>query len=378
MGTFKFSDPAFATLETAIKSVSSNKKDSAHRKLKVNVGGSANVLLKKSNARHYLDTIFGESSECTEIKPVSLCAEIEYNFSTAIAALGESVWDVESPTWNKSKETQFVVDEHGCKKRLRRRPEELQGEKTHVCPYADCHKSYTSRCSLHLHIKRNHQECESLKDREVAPVRINSKVKKGVNVYKVFKPAQAQKFDCGATNRSTTIDESESQNAEIKTKTSFSIFDEITKIEAQNAKKSECTHNLVQKQTEKYEIAALAEIFGSEVAQTENSCASINIQEPITNYQDGVEDCLMYDGFAFDFMRPDLLDDGDSMLSQSDLRVAKNNRFFSYTNDSESVDLEQTIDLIDFTAENDESDNTSMFDFEFEMNGIEPRKALKI
>jgi len=189
LSTFKFSDSGFYSLEETLKSTISDKRDSSFAKLKVSVGGSA---MKRSNSKKTLDTKICPVQSRAEQKTAQLCADIEYNFSTAINALGECVWDVESPVFTKKcKDADYVTDANGRRKRFRRKPEDLEGEKTHVCPYAECEKSYTSRCSLYLHIKRNHQESECLKPGEIAPVRINSKVKKGVNIYKVFKSAQA-------------------------------------------------------------------------------------------------------------------------------------------------------------------------------------------
>merc|ERR1712086_191516 len=178
LSTFKFSDSGFYSLEETLKSTISDKRDSSFAKLKVSVGGSA---MKRSNPKKTLDTKICPVQSRAEQKTAQLCADIEYNFSTAINALGECVWDVESPVFTKKcKDADYVTDANGRRKRFRRKPEDLE-----------CEKSYTSRCSLYLHIKRNHQESECLKPGEIAPVRINSKVKKGVNIYKVFKSAQA-------------------------------------------------------------------------------------------------------------------------------------------------------------------------------------------
>merc|ERR1711976_318572 len=71
-----------------------------------------------------------------------------------------------------------VYDENGNRRRIRRKPEELVGDKNHVCPYSGCEKTYTSKCSLYLHIKRNHAEDEDVKDGETAPLEQILKLKK--------------------------------------------------------------------------------------------------------------------------------------------------------------------------------------------------------
>lgn len=392
LSTFKFSDPAFQTLENAVKSVCSNKKDSANRKIKVCVGGSANVLVKKSNARDILYTSFPCTNEpSSEQTPANLCADIEYNFSTAINALGECVWDVPSPVWTKKgKISEFVIDANGNKKRFRRKPEDLENEKNHVCPYADCEKAYTSRCSLYLHIKRNHQEDELLKDGEIAPVRINSKVKKGVNIYKVFKPAQAKKFDCGATNLSTAISDIESQSGESKDKTSSFSVSRFNQFEAKSQpetpkkaiaqRKSASAHNLAASEIDmKCELAAVDEIFGWEAHEAirKASSTSINVQDQPDLFENVIEeqDDMYNDGYAFSYLKHEWIDEEASVFS--DFGQAESSNYYSFVNDNESVDFSRAIDLIDLCAKNDESDCNSLFDFEFEMDGVEPRKMLK-
>ena len=121
-----------------------------------------------------------------------------------------------------------VFDDKGNKRRIRRRPDQLEGEKHHVCPYQDCEKSYTSKCSLYLHIKRNHGENEALKEGKTAPVRINSKVKKGVNIYKVFKAGDVSKYESkSSTENASDIESVSDLLEENKTLSNEFIADEI-------------------------------------------------------------------------------------------------------------------------------------------------------
>lgn len=85
---------------------------------------------------------------------------------------------------SKSTEKDGVVSK---KRRIRRSPDELKHIKKEVCPHVGCGKAYTSRCSLYLHIKRTHQSnIKEIYD-ENPSIGMRLKVKKGVDVSKVFK-----------------------------------------------------------------------------------------------------------------------------------------------------------------------------------------------
>ena len=387
LSTFKFSDSGFYTLEETLKSTISNKRDSALTKPKVSVGGSD---MKRSNSRKNLDTKICKIQSRAEQKAAQLCADIEYNFSTAINALGQSVWDVESPIFAPTrKDTEYVTDSNGKRKRFRRKPEDLEGEKNHNCPYAECEKSYTSRCSLYLHIKRNHQESECLKPGEVAPIRINSKVKKGVNIYKVFKSAQALKYECGATNLSTANSVSDSENSTSPINDCFkrsrhdqteskSFHEAVHKCDI--SKKSPSAHNLVTLDFDtNCEIAAENEIFSWEANSDYRraSSTSIFVQEPTNEFENVIEEEEEVYGRNFTFpYNQEYIEDQTNMM---DFDLVGNQNYFG-VNDNESAEYAKTYDLIDFTIKEENSDCNSLFEFEFElqMNGfVDPRKALK-
>lgn len=74
-------------------------------------------------------------------------------------------------------------------------------------------KKYTSKCSLYLHIKRAHREFDILRDGQEVPIHIHNRVKRGVDVYKVFKKAQKIKTD----NRAELETDHTSNDADNKT-----------------------------------------------------------------------------------------------------------------------------------------------------------------
>jgi len=202
----------FSLIEDSIKavfSISDNSNDCAHAVNKVIVGESDVTTIKKANKN--VSESFRKYVQASE-----LCLDIEKNLSNALCQLDGQVLDSASPIVVIKKRVP-IYDENGNRRRIRRKPEELVGEKNHVCPYSGCEKTYTSKCSLYLHIKRNHAEDEDVKDGETAPVRTNSKVKKGVNIYKVFKQSQAEKYECRVSQEST-------KNYSDKEKSSISDF----------------------------------------------------------------------------------------------------------------------------------------------------------
>lgn len=397
LSTFVYSDPAFYALESALKSVNSNSKhDSSPAKPKVSVGRS-DIILKKSKTRKNLATNFTCTASSAEQKTSQLCADIEYNFSTAISALGNCVWDVESPVSSKkSKDTEYVIDANGRRKRFRRKPEDLESEKTHACPYADCEKSYTSRCSLYLHIKRNHNESECLKPGETAPVRINSKVKKGVNIYKVFKIAQAQKYECGATNLSTanSLSDSETNESPIKaplfkrirhTQTERKSTQEIvpTKCDILKKKSPASYSCLVDLDFDvSCELAADGEIFSWENASNEmhrkNSSSSIFVQDAVNEFENVIEDeeSIYCQNFTFPYNQ-EFLEDNTHVVRDFCF-TTEDDMCYGVVNESESANLARTFDFVDFSIKQEQSDCCSLFDFEFQISEtVDPRKALK-
>lgn len=298
----------FSVIEESIKSVfclSGCSHDHSHAVNKVVVGESDVTTIKKANKNV-------SESFCKYVQASELCLDIEKNLSNALCQLDGQVLDSASPLLPIKKRLP-VYDENGNRRRIRRKPEELVGEKNHVCPYAGCEKTYTSKCSLYLHIKRNHAEDEDVKDGETAPVRTNSKVKKGVNIYKVFKHSQAEKYECRVSQESTK-NFSEKEKSSISdysdkklkkaspsgsAKTSLNVsssesIDEALKnfFEAKNAQNSV--------EIEEHEIYAKEEIFSSEEKESRKTLFSMTEEEIYNKFENMSDDldsvlCLPYD-----------------------------------------------------------------------------------
>lgn len=73
--------------------------------------------------------------------------------------------------------------------RIRRAPSDI--DKPVICPYAGCTKAYSTKTSLRLHVKRNHNEGDPLKETvnsECGGTIMNSpRFKRGINLENVFK-----------------------------------------------------------------------------------------------------------------------------------------------------------------------------------------------
>jgi hypothetical protein len=195
----KDSDPSFDILERSIKSVFLGKRDSSSLKYEFPQESTEISSNLSAPSCEYLD--FGSSSPDLletlkkESSPSQICKEIEQCMTKAIKSIGNVLWQSEAKTTKKrSRIATFIIDRNGDKRRFRRKPEDLTAEKNHNCPYFSCHKTYTSKCSLYLHIKRHHSDLELLKEGSEVPTAVNSKVKKGVDLFKVFKNVKALGF----------------------------------------------------------------------------------------------------------------------------------------------------------------------------------------
>merc|ERR1712183_748052 len=294
-------------IEDSIKTVyqlSDYSNDNSNAVNKVIVGESDVTTIKKANKN--VNETFRQYVKASE-----LCLDIEKNLSNALCQLDGQVLDSASPVVLIKKRLQ-VYDENGNRRRIRRKPEELVGEKNHVCPYHNCEKTYTSKCSLYLHIKRNHAEDEDVKDGETAPVRTNSKVKKGVNIYKVFKQYQAEKYECRVSQEST-------KNYSDKEKSSFSECSSIilTKCSPSGSAKTSLdisqTSSLdmalknffAQKNGENQveqtnDVYAKEEIFSSEEKESRKTLFSMTEEEIYNKFENMSDDldsvlCLTYE-----------------------------------------------------------------------------------
>ena len=192
--TFDLKDggASFSMLEHTIKSVYLKKRDNCPQS---SAFLQAQADLSPCSKKIKSD---GQDSQCettceSKNSASKICKDIETVMLQCVGAMGSGVWksSQSQKSTKRSRIATFIIDQNGHKKRLRRRPEELATEKTHSCPYMDCQKSYTSKCSLFLHIKRNHQGSEGLKEGSELPVSQNNRVKNTLNVWKVIKNSGA-------------------------------------------------------------------------------------------------------------------------------------------------------------------------------------------
>jgi hypothetical protein len=189
-------DLSFDILERSIKSVFLGKRDSSCLKFQF-PQGSTEISSNLSSPSHN-DIDFGSSSPDLQETPTKessasqICKEIEQSMNKAIKAIGNDLWQSDiKTTKGRSRIATFIIDCNGDKRRLRRKPEDLTNEKTHQCPSFSCQKTYTSKCSLYLHMKRHHPELELVKEGSEVPAAFKSRVKKGVDLFKVFKNMKA-------------------------------------------------------------------------------------------------------------------------------------------------------------------------------------------
>jgi len=270
---------------------------------KVIVGESDVTTIKKANKN------VNESIR-KYVQANELCLDIEKNLSNALCQLDGQVLESGSPCVIIKKRVP-VYDENGNRRRIRRKPEELVGEKNHVCPYSGCEKTYTSKCSLYLHIKRNHGEDEDVKDGETAPVRTNSKVKKGVNIYKVFKQSQAEKYECRVSQESTKnySDKEKSSISEYSSKklkkaspgcSAKTSLDISTTSSLDIALKNFFEQKNAENQVEVNDIYAKEEIFSTEEKESRKTLFSMTDEEIYNKFENMSDDldsvlCLPYD-----------------------------------------------------------------------------------
>ena len=122
--------------------------------------------------------------------------EIDRNLNSCFLILGKkltpygnkSILDIVSDSLTKEESP----DRKKLIKRKRRSPEELSDKKPMLCYYEGCEKSYTTKCSLYLHIKRHHIENNSLdKDSDNFAKR---RIKKGIDINKVFSGNHSKNF----------------------------------------------------------------------------------------------------------------------------------------------------------------------------------------
>ena len=375
----------FSLIEDSIKtvfSISDNSNDCSYAVNKVIVGESDVTNIKKAN-KNVNETLR------QYIIASELCMDIEKNLSNALCQLDGQVLEFYSPAITSQKQLP-VYDENGNRRRIRRKPEELVGEKNHVCPYNQCEKSYTSKCSLYLHIKRNHGEDEEVKDGEIAPVRTNSKVKKGVNIYKVFKKSQAEKYECRVnfdsantsdfndrekcsfsdciskklyksspnTSAKTSIDLSDSTDMAMELKKYFSNeFTTNTKIEDAN------------------EIYAKEEIFSCEGVESRKTSFSIGDESDFNNFgimSEELESAICLD-FESDNMYEFSVSEDELFFENQDENqgevVANAELSGILFNDESQHLIKREYEFLDFIDQNEE-DLTGMYSYDVELNQV--------
>jgi len=79
------------------------------------------------------------------------------------------------------------ISKPSCFRRRRRSDEELK--KDEICPFVGCDKTYSSKSSLKLHMKRNHTDTDLIKEDYNKPFPVMNQFKKGVDLNRVFKKA---------------------------------------------------------------------------------------------------------------------------------------------------------------------------------------------
>lgn len=397
----KNTEQSFAIIESAIKSVytSTSSDCSSPAKPVAGVKRSDFINKKKSKVQSLIDTS-SQMSEPSNKALSKMFVDIEKNISNCISHLGHQVFEVESPLLSKRSMIRLpVFDENGNKRRIRRRPEELEEEKKHVCPYVGCDKSYTSKCSLYLHIKRNHTENDLLKEGEVAPVRINSKVKKGVDIYKVFTKAHAKKYECRPSENTETCNHNCDHND------ARSDFSEL-KLDEENMssclndckeisdRKTQCRSKASFEKLgnseeieggfeiqQNLQLAARNEIFSWSENDEENrkgSLTSIIIEDPLNKF--GADEFDQNIGITFDpeevMCSPRAF---DSYSEQESVSLAEElsvyNDYSEYNNDFK-VEYEGAdgFELLNLSENND--DESAIYDFELEL-GMHARKTIK-
>jgi hypothetical protein len=296
-----------------------------------------------------------------------------------------------------------VFDGKGNKRRIRRRPDQLEGEKHHVCPYQDCEKSYTSKCSLYLHIKRNHGENEILKEGRTAPVRINSKVKKGVDIYKVFKASDVSKYESKSqTENASDIGSVSELLEENKTPSNEVIADELIERDHNDntAKKDTKPQGKLDKadvlttcETQKTKIPIDAELPAGRVQITliQDAQYQIFTWEQDESRKHSLESCNIPDPIAIFAEEPELLgidfNDANMSVEQDYQSIGES---FSLADASESDicgqmgKADEDIDCFGFYnmhSNKEVYENEHVEDYELEMDLTEmygPGKAMKI
>jgi len=79
-----------------------------------------------------------------------------------------------------------VKDKSSVSYRRRRRSDE-ELKKDEICPFVGCDKTYSSKSSLKLHMKRNHTDSDIIKEDFNKPFPVMNQFKKGVDLNRVFK-----------------------------------------------------------------------------------------------------------------------------------------------------------------------------------------------
>jgi len=404
LSTNKPTDKSFSLIESAFKSVfpSTQKDCSLINGTVLSVAGGKSINKKKLKfQKAHLDTCMSDDDSASH-KISQLCVDIEYFISNCISHLGNTIFEADSPMLCKRSEMQTpIYDQNGNRRRIRRRPDQLQGEKKHTCPYLSCEKSYTSKCSLYLHIKRNHREFEILKEGEVAPIRINSKVKKGVDIYKVFKKAQAQKYECRVPETDETIafDDCDimSTFSDLKFENEEIMNSSMSycKSNINSTRKTTCNTEVLSRhlsndnmnaggleEIQDFQDIAQNEIFSwsQEKDNRKGSLTSNIIDDPINkfisdqNYEiNGIE---FNDNLSVSHECYDNDSYSNKVFMSSEDNDWSNEDIYEETYSTKKVDEKlKEFDFLFLSEENDFERNM-MFDFEYELAGIQPRKII--
>ena len=190
---FHYSYPAQHTLEDCLASYFWPEREKCQTQTHNTFSsGKNNFHMEKNNfpSEKNPKTI-NNNGATTTIKPQQktseICAAIDKNLASYLEEISLTKRAKKhrgSPKRRRVKRYPINLDPN--QRRIRRKPEECKQQKTYCCPYAGCQKSYISKCSMHLHIKNRHSWNGHLKPGEELPI-ISRGVRKGVNIYQVFK-----------------------------------------------------------------------------------------------------------------------------------------------------------------------------------------------
>jgi len=188
-------------------------------------------------------------------------------------------------------------------------------------------------------MKRTHREFDKLKDGQQAPIHIHSRVKKGVDIFKVFKKAQAVKYE----NR-----------ADLETDHSSYKNDSNTSSHLDNAVSNDFNKN-------KLEI--LKKSIKAKNVKTNNAIANKKIIKSCTSYDDNT----LFQKDSFSYNVEDFRKDTMSTNLSEELTIkCENEELIEETkkNDNNGLSIDEILEIYESKAfESKEVDLNEEYDF---------------